>query len=236
MNETTPLPGDFNQARVVLLITIGLTVLLYVVPWARALAYPFMLLSTLAHELGHGIAAVLCGGSFERFEMWPDGSGVAMSRIPDGRLRLAWVAAGGLIGPAIVAAFAFALGRTEEGARVALWGAAGFLFLAQIFVVRGFFAMFFVAVVALVSAGVAWKAPGELAQLWLVFLAVQLALSVFSRGDYLFTATAQTGAGPMPSDVAQMAQALFLPYWFWGFVCGGFSVAVLLFALKIFWK
>ena len=56
-----------------------------------------------------------------------------------------------------------------------------------------------------------------------MFVSVQLALSVFSRGDYLFT----PNAGPFPSDVANMATSLFLPYWFWGLVCGGFSLAVL---------
>ena len=61
-------------------------------------------------------------------------------------------------------------------------------------------------------------------------MAVQLSLSVFSRADYLFTETA--GAGP--SDVAQMADALFLPYWFWGIVCGAISGLVLLSGIRTF--
>ena len=40
----------------------------------------------------------------------------------------------------------------------------------------------------------------------------------------------------MPSDVGQMANALFPPYWFWGGVCGLISVAVLLYALKAYWR
>jgi len=38
----------------------------------------------------------------------------------------------------------------------------------------------------------------------------------------------------MPSDVAQMAENLFLPYWFWGAVCGLFAVAVLVLGLRAF--
>jgi membrane-associated phospholipid phosphatase len=68
----------------------------------------------------------------------------------------------------------------------------------------------------------------------LVFLAVQLSLSVFSRGDYLFSEVARTGSGDFPSDVANMADALFLPYWFWGATCGAFSVAVLVVGLWAF--
>ena len=63
------------------------------------------------------------------------------------------------------------------------------------------------------------KASPRGAQVALVFLAVQLSLSVFSRSDYLFT--------PGTSDVGAIESALFLPYWFWGAVCGGFSVVVL---------
>jgi membrane-associated phospholipid phosphatase len=76
--------------------------------------------------------------------------------------------------------------------------------------------------------GVALKAGAEAARTVLVFLSVQLSLTVFSRGGYLFTPSAQTANGVMPSDVANMATALFLPYWFWGAVCGAFSVAVLI--------
>ena len=71
-------------------------------------------------------------------------------------------------------------------------------------------------------------------QLTVVFLAVQLTLSVFSRSDYLFTDVAHTSNGPMPSDVAVMQQALVLPYWFWGGVCALFSVTVLWFGIKRF--
>jgi hypothetical protein len=36
-----------------------------------------------------------------------------------------------------------------------------------------------------------------------------------------------TSAGPAPSDVTVMASALFLPYWFWGILCGALSLALL---------
>ena len=69
-----------------------------------------------------------------------------------------------------------------------------------------------------------------------ILLAVQLGLSVFSRSDYLFTRTALTVAGPMPSDVSVMAAALFLPYWFWGAVCGALSLLFLFAGVKVFFR
>ncbi len=225
-----------EKARTLLLVSVVVTIALYWVPYGRYLAYPLMLLSTLAHEMGHGVTALLVGGSFHRFEMWPDGSGVAMWSGETGPLSRALVAAGGLLGPAFAAAAGFAVGRTARGARGALTALAAILALALLLVVRNLFGFLFVGVVFAGCVLTARKASAELAQLVLIFLAVQLALSVFSRGDYLFTPQAETATGVMPSDVGQMASALLLPYWFWGLACGGVSVLVLVYGIRTFWR
>ncbi|HEX6861901.1 MAG TPA: M50 family metallopeptidase, partial [Thermoanaerobaculia bacterium] len=50
-------------ARVVLVASAAATLLLYNVPlFGRILARPLILLSTLAHEMGHGLTAMLLGG------------------------------------------------------------------------------------------------------------------------------------------------------------------------------
>ncbi len=232
----TARPKPTERARLVLLASVILTALLYVVPYGRYVAYPLMLLSTLAHEMGHGVSALLVGGSFHRFVMWPDGSGLAVWSGEGGALSRALVAAGGLLGPAVAAAVGFAVGRTARGARGALTGLTAILALALLLVVRNLFGFIFVAVVLGGCFLVARKASGEVAQLVLIFLAVQLALSVFSRGDYLFTPTAETASGAMPSDVGQIAAALLLPYWFWGLVCGAVSVAVVLYGIRAYWR
>ncbi len=233
--NTLPLkPAE--RARLVLLATVILTALLYVVPYGRYVAYPLMMLSTLAHEMGHGVAALLVGGSFHYFVMWPDGSGLAVWSGEGGVFSRALVAVGGLVGPAVAAAVGFAVGRTVRGARGALTGLSAILALALLFVVRNLFGFIFVAVVLGGCFLAARKASGEVVQLVLIFLAVQLALSVFSRGDYLFTPIAETAAGPMPSDVGQIAAALLLPYWFWGLVCGAISVVVMLYGIRAYWR
>lgn len=228
--------GSFNRARMVLLVSLVLTAILYLVPYAQVLAYPLMLLSTLAHEMGHGLTALLVGGSFERFSMWEDGSGVAVWSGEVGRLGRAAVAAGGLVGPAVAAAIGFAAGRTMRGARICLYSIVGILAVAEILVVRGLFGWFFVAVVLVGCLLVAAKASGEVMQLVLVFLAVQLALSVFSRSEYLFTPVAETATGAMPSDVGHIAAALWLPFWFWGGICGAISVLALVYGVKVYWR
>lgn len=210
-----------------LLVSVAATILFWAVPYGRYVGYPLMLLSTLVHELGHGVAGVLVGGSFESFEMWSNGSGVAHVTGYDGRVARAIVSAGGLVGPACAAALGFFMARGERRSRGMLLTLGVLLLLADVLIVRSLFGLFFVTAFALTLLWVGTRASGWGSQLTLLFLSIQLSLSVFSRGDYLFTDKAHTGGGVFPSDVANMASALLLPYWFWGALCGAFSVTVL---------
>lgn len=225
-----------ERAPAFFFISVIVTVLLYVIPYGRTIGYPLVLLSTLFHEMGHGFAAVLVGGDFHEFKMWSDGSGVALSSGVGSAFGRAFVSAGGLVGPALAAGIGLLMARNQKSARIGLIVLGVGLLIAELLVVRGLFGMIFVGVFAAICLGLAFRAPPWVGQLTLVFLCVQLALSVFSRGDYLFTATAQTANGPMPSDVAQMADALWLPYWFWGAVCGLISVGALLLGARAFFK
>jgi len=223
-----------HQARIVLVVSIVLTIALYFLPFARIIARPLVLFSTLVHELGHGVAAILVGGRFEALLMWSDGSGVATWTALVGRIGHATIAAGGLVGPSIGAAICLAAGRRPKTAQFTLVTLGILFIVAEIFVVRTLFGAVYVAAVALIFLAAGTLAKPWFAQLLLVFVGVQLALSVFSRGDYLFTAVANTSAGVMPSDTAQIAEALILPYWFWGACCGLFSITVLFVAFVFY--
>jgi len=158
--------------------------------------------------------------------MYPDASGVATWSGPLGRIGVATVAGAGLIGPALAAFCMLAFGRTPRGARMMLGCVGTGLVLVALLVARNPFGFVFILLLAGTLIAVATRSD-RLAQMTVVLIAVQLALAVFSRSDYLFTRTAMTSAGPAPSDVTVMASALFLPYWFWGILCGALSLALL---------
>ena len=221
-------------AIAVLLACIACSLVLPHIPGGRWVWWPLMLLSTLVHELGHGLAAVLVGGDFVSLQMFADGSGVAATAHSGGRAVRAMISAGGLVGPAIVACGLFVPARTERGARIALGVLAGVLVLALVLVVRNLFGVAYVLILSILLATVVRFGSAWVARFGLVFVAVQLSVSVFSRGDYLFMPVARTSAGNMPSDVAQIADALLLPYWVWGGLCGLFSVAVLMLGLWLY--
>lgn len=225
-----------HRIRWILVLSAIATVILWEVPYGRWIGYPLFLLSTVAHELGHGFTAMLLGGHFVAFLMWPDGSGVAQWQGNFGRAARALVAAGGLLGPAVAAAVLFFAGTKPERARWSL-GVLGLFFLVVTLVfVRTLFGLLFVSLLAILCAVIAVKATAEGAQIVVLFLGVQLALAVFSRADYLFTAEAVTGAGRAPSDVAVMAQALWLPFWIWGLLCAALSLLVLGWGLGRAWN
>lgn len=224
------------RARWLLLLSVGVTAALYLIPYGRFAAYPLVLLSTYAHEMGHGLAAVLMGAELDSLQLFADGSGLALIRGSSGRLASAVIAAGGLVGPSLLGALLFAASARRGTARAALGLLCAALLLSCVLVVRNAFGL---AVAGLLGAGVllvALKASPLAAQATCAFLAVQMALSVFSRADYLFTKTAMTADGAAPSDVANMAEALVLPYWFWGAACGLISLAVLFIGLRLFWR
>ncbi len=215
-----------RRARSALIWSTVFTLALYLLPYGDYLGYPLLLLSTLVHELGHGIAGVFIGGTFDEFVMHADGSGQALIYLERGTggAARAFVSAGGLCGPAVAAAFMLIMARRPTRARWTM-GVFGFaLVLAEILVVRNGSGLAFVAIVAAGILAIAFLADDGINQVSLVFLSVQLALSVWSRGDYLFMEWAGPGS---PSDVKNMETALALPYWFWGGLCALFSVAVL---------
>lgn len=227
-----------RRTRWFLLGSVVVTLLFYYVPYGMLLGLPLLWLSTFVHELGHGLTAAALGGHFDSFVMHADGSGATSWSASGffGPVRRALVAAGGLVGPAVVAAIGFVVARKPKAAQVTLLVGVFALTAIAVLVVRNGLGWAFTAALALALGILATRKNPVVAQLGLVFLSTQLAMAVFSRGDYLFTEYAQTADGRMPSDVAQMADALLLPYWVWGGLCGLFSVAVLGVGLWIFFR
>ena len=234
MSVATPLRR--SNAAGILVVTAALTLLLYGLPllWPPLawLGWPLVLLSTLAHELGHAFAAVALGGEVDSLRVWADASGVAQHRGSYGALARAAIAAAGPLGPPLAAMLAFFAALAPGRARAVLAAAALVLALVLVFWVRNAFGFAFVALLAALLGALAWRAPPRVAQVGCAFLGIELCLSTFSRADYLFSATADTGAGAVPSDAAQIATALFPPYWLWGGAIALVSLAILFFGLR----
>src|SRR5215510_2574495 len=92
MIEKTRSPGSpRRQAAIALLGSVAITLAMFLIPspeYTWWLLAPFRWLHIYVHEFGHGIAALLSGGQFDKFEMWSY-SGVASIRGVSGSLASA---------------------------------------------------------------------------------------------------------------------------------------------------
>lgn len=237
-SESATLPEKTvrQQERLGLLLSISIvvTAVLYAVPVFYHIAYPMLLLSTYAHEMGHGIAAMVVGGRFEALLLHADGSGAALMVIPATRTAAAISSAGGLLGAPIVAAILLVLGTRRAWAKPVLIAMAVLSVVIVAWVIRTSFGVFFVLGFAGICVAIARLGTAVVQQFWVIFVATQLGLSVFSRGSYLFSPYADTATGRMPSDVMQISEALFAPYWFWGALIALMSAGVLFWAVWIY--
>ena len=230
--------GTAARTRHALFWAVAASLLLMLLPWLWPalswLAWPQVMIATLVHELGHGFAALLSGGGFESLQVYADGSGVAHTHGHDGRWQRAWIAAGGPLGPPLVALVLFAAACRARLARVALCLIALLLGLALLIWVRNLVGVGLVVVCAGVTALVAWRAPALPAQAFTCFVAVQLCLATLSRLGDLFVRGARTGAGELASDTMQIAGNLGGPHWFWGSAIALVSAGVLFAGLALF--
>lgn len=230
----TPASNEAARARRALWAALGVTLALYVLPFGRLLLWPVTLFATLAHEMGHGLTAILVGGRFERFSLWADGHGVAYSTGVGSGLPRALVSAGGLLGPTLLGAVLFFVARSRAGSRVALYVLALGLAAAELLFVRNAFGLIYVGAVAITLGLFAHKASRSLAQVGLVFIAMQLCLSAFSSLDYMFSREAKLPTGAIPSDTMNIAASLGGTFWVWGTVIAALSLGTALLGLVLF--
>jgi hypothetical protein len=221
--------GATRPAGLILLagaVSLGLFLLQAVLPQMAWLAWPLLWLSTLFHELGHGVAAIAVGGELRQLAVYADGSGVAAHIGAYSSLERAVIAAAGPLGAPLAGLLLFLSLGHRLAARVLLLALGLLLAVALLMWVRNGFGLLLVAVAAALSILVALRAGERLLYLVVAFVAVEMSLSSFGRLDTLFSPTARTGSGDLPSDSAQIASALVLPYWFWGAVLAAASVLI----------
>lgn len=232
----SPPSGRPNRHSLVWLVAAaGLTVLLWQLPWGNYILYPFTILATWFHEMGHGLTAVLLGGEFHRLEIYPDGSGLAFhsGHLFLGPVGRALVAAGGPMGPPMAGAVFILASRRQGTAQLGLLALGSLLLLSAVLWVRSLFGLLLIPAIGLgILAVGCWASPwlrGFAAQ----FLGVQACVSTYHQLDYLFTASAVINGQVIHSDSSQIAQNLFLPYWFWGGVMAVSSLVLLITSLQL---
>ena len=232
--QTVPKASTQSEQVGHLIIAATLAVFLPQLPFGQLIFYPFVLLTTWFHEMGHGIAATLMGWDFERLLLLSNGSGIAES-YPDadaGRIEQAIVGAGGPLGPSMAGAVLIIATRWREAWRPTLFALAGLIVLSVVVYVRSLAGWIALPLIALGLAAIAMRGSPAWQRFSLQFVGMVAALSMFSDWHYLFSYSGIIDGRPLLSDTGQIQQALALPYWFWAGVIVIVSVLMVGAALK----
>jgi len=210
-------------------------IVLSYLPLGGFVLYPFSILATWAHEMGHGLTAEVVGGEFKYLELYATLGGVAYSTRPDTLLAPPLIAAGGLLAPSIAGGMVVYLGSQESTARWIMEGVGALLILSALIWVRNLFGF-----AATLSLGAAALALGyyasELVEVALAqFVGIRLSLESLSDVDYMFTKQFLRNGQVMSSDSQTIAAHLGLTYWIWGGFIALLTVAILYGAYTLAW-
>lgn len=218
-------PGSQEEQVGRLILAAVLVTMLPAIPLGNYLIYPFVILSTWYHEMGHGLAALVTGNRFEHLVINADGSGYAQSSTAtdaSGFTR-AFIAMGGPLGPSVLGSLLILASSAHRYWKPALLALAAALALSTLIWVRSLVGW---AVLPALALGITWLALRGRASLQLFalqFLGVLGALSMFADWSYLFSESGVVGGQVMLSDTGAMEAELFLPHWLWAALIIGLS-------------
>ncbi|MGB7407122.1 MAG: M50 family metallopeptidase [Pontixanthobacter sp.] len=206
-----------------------LVVALPYLPFGNYVLYPFFILTTWFHEMGHGLTAIAMGMQFDRLVIEPNGSGYALilSDPDNWGLTHAIVSAGGPLGPAIAGALMILASAHRKWRVFALYALAGIIIASTAIWVRSMIGWVVLIPTAAIIVAIANRARADIARFALQFLGVHAAISMFGQWGYLFSDGAVIDGTHRVSDTGAMAQYLALPYWFWACVLIGIGALII---------
>ena len=118
---------DARPQATVLLTAAVISIVLWFIPYAEILTYPFRIFVTFVHEGGHALAALLTGNSVASLSIATNASGETYTS-QGGALSQMFVASAGYLGSMAFGALLLVLIRKAVAARIVLIGSATLVF------------------------------------------------------------------------------------------------------------
>lgn len=235
---------DARPQATVLLTAAVISIVLWFIPYAELLTYPFRLFVTFIHEGGHAIAALLTGNSVASLSIATNASGETYTS-QGGTISQILVASSGYLGSIVYGAFLLLLIRRSVAARVVLFGSAAIVLVLTIIF----------GLVTPMFSGVGWSgipftflagtfisgalvllakfARARVATFFVSFLAVQCILNALLDLKTVFFLSSPF-APAVPTDAVNMASATGIPALFWAVSWIVISVGILLLAMRAY--
>lgn len=235
---------DARPQATLLLTAAALSILLWFIPFAEVLTYPFRLFVTFIHEGGHALAALVTGNSVDSLSIATNASGETYTT-KGGLFSQILVSSAGYVGSMVYGVTLLVMIRRAMAARVVLIASAVLIFLLT--VIYGVFKpvasgaalsaipFTFVAgtLLSLGLVAVARFANSRIATFFLSFLAVQCVLNALLDLKTVFFLSTPFGPS-MPNDAVNMANATGIPALVWASVWITISVGILLLTMRLY--
>jgi hypothetical protein len=238
------IPHDARPQATLLLTAAVLSIVLWFIPFAEILTYPFRIFVTFIHEGGHAIAALLTGNSVQSLSIATNASGETYTS-QGGAISQMFVASAGYLGSMAFGALLLVLIRKTVAARVVLLGSAVLVFALTLIyglikpVVSGaaWSAIpFTILAGTLLTLGlilVARYASARLATFFVSLLAVQCVLNALLDLKTVFFLSSPF-APSVPTDAVNMANATGIPALVWAIVWIAIAVGILGLAMRLY--
>ena len=235
---------DARPQATVLLIAAVLSIILWFIPFAEILTYPFRIFVTFIHEGGHAIAALLTGNSVASLSIATNASGETYTS-QGGTISQMFVASAGYLGSMAFGALLLILIRKTIAARVVLLGSAALVFTLTLIyglikpVVSGLewsaipFTLLAGTLLTLGLVVVARYASARVATFFVSFLAVQCVLNALLDLKTVFFLSSPF-APSVPTDAVNMANATGIPALAWVVIWITIAVGILALAMRFY--
>ena len=238
------LSHDARPQAMTLLIAATISVVLWFIPFAEFLTYPFRIFVTFIHEGGHALAALLTGNSVASLSVATNASGETYTT-QGGLISQLLIASSGYLGSMAFGALLLILIRKTVAARIVLVGCAIFIFaLTMIYgLIKPIFWMtawsgipFTLFAGIFISVGlvlIAKFASARVATFFVSFLAVQCVLNALFDLKTVFFLSAPF-APTVPTDAVNMAHATGIPAIIWTIIWIAFALGILWCAMRLY--
>jgi Peptidase M50B-like len=235
---------DARPQAMTLLAAAAISIVLWFIPYAELLTYPFRIFVTFIHEGGHALAALLTGNTVESVSVAMNASGETYTT-KGGLVSDVLVSSAGYIGSMAYGALLLVLIRKAIAARLVLLGSAGLIFaltliyglikpIASWGALSGIPFTFLAGTILSVGlVALAKFASARVATFFVSFLAVQCVLNALIDLKTVFFLSSPFGPN-VPTDAVNMANATGIPALFWAIMWIGLAFVILWIAMRLY--
>ena len=227
-----------------LLIAATISIVLWFIPYAEFLTYPFRIFVTFIHEGGHALAALVTGNSVASLSVATNASGETYTT-QGGLISQVFISSAGYLGAMAFGGLLLVLIRKAVAARIVLLSCGIFVFaLTMIYgLFKPIFSMtawsgipFTLFAGLFISAGlilIARFATAKVATFFVSFLAVQCVLNALTDLKTVFFLSSPFGP-TVPTDAVNMANATGVPAIFWTIMWISVALGILWFVMRCY--